>query len=256
MIEFLDKYRDFIYIVICVLLCIFISMQAHKINDLDKELSIQINNHLATLDTLNTYVDELGRMNAEKHAYQLTQEELRDSIGLLKKKNYEYVSYISSHLNISDTIYIETYIDKKDSDNIDNGIIKLNKSDTFGKSNRNISINIPYNIKDNRLITDSGTIHMNQDIFVEGWLERNKKTDETYIHLRTDYPGVVFNSGTGIIAESSKSYERSMRKSCGIGLCVGPGISLGYDFINKQLVPTVGVNLTIGFTYTPKILQW
>ena len=67
MIEFLDKYRDFIYIVICVLLCIFISMQAHKINDLDKELSIQINNHLATLDTLNTYVDELGRMNAEKH---------------------------------------------------------------------------------------------------------------------------------------------------------------------------------------------
>lgn len=254
--DFFDKYRDFIYIVICVLLCIFISMQAHKINDLDKELSIQINNHLATLDTLNTYVDELGRMNAEKHAYQLTQEELRDSIGLLKKKNYEYVSYISSHLNISDTIYIETYIDKKDSDNIDNGILKLNKSDIFGKSNRNISVNIPYNIKDNRLITDSGIIHMNQDIFVEGWLERNKKTDETYIHLRTDYPGVVFNSGTGILAESSKSYERSMRKNYGIGLCVGPGISLGYDFINKQLVPTVGVNLTIGFTYTPKILQW
>ena len=256
MIDFLHKYRDFISIIICVLLCIFISMQAHKINDLDKELSIQINNHLATLDTLNTYVDELGRMNAEKHAYQLTQEELRDSIGLLKKKNYEYVSYISSHLNISDTIYIETYIDKKDSDNIDNGIIKLNKSDTFGKSNRNISVNIPYNIKDNRLITDSGTIHTTQDIFVEGWLERNKKTDETYIHLRTDYRGVVFNSGTGIIAESSKSYERSMRKNYGIGLCVGPGISLGYDFINKQIVPTVGINLTIGFTYTPKILQW
>ena len=30
----------------------------------------------------------------------------------------------------------------------------------------------------------------------------------------------------------------------------------GYDLYNHRLVPNVGLNLTIGFTYTPKIFQW
>ena len=47
-----------------------------------------------------------------------------------------------------------------------------------------------------------------------------------------------------------------MRKSNGIGLAIGPNFSLSYDFINQKFVPTVGLGITIGYTYTPKLFQW
>ena len=34
--------------------------------------------------------------------------------------------------------------------------------------------------------------------------------------------------------------------------CVG----IGYDLTNKKIVPTIGVSVTIGFTWTPKWTQW
>ena len=74
--------------------------------------------------------------------------------------------------------------------------------------------------------------------------------------IRTDYPGVVFNSGMGVVASNSKEYDRSMRKSQGIGICIGPSVGLGYDMINKNMSPTVGISITVGWTYTPKAFQW
>jgi len=132
----------------------------------------------------------------------------------------------------------------------------LAKSDVFGKSSRSLFVNIPYNVNENKLFTGDATFALDQNIFVEGWLERNTKSNETYIHLRSDYPGLVFNSGLGIVAEPSKKYDRSMRKSNGIGLAIGPNFSFSYDFINQRFVPTVGLGITIGYTYTPKLLQW
>ena len=60
----------------------------------------------------------------------------------------------------------------------------------------------------------------------------------------------------GIVADSGKAYERSLRKTWGFGLAVGPNVGLSYDFFNQKFIPTVGFGLTIGFTYTPKLLQW
>jgi hypothetical protein len=111
-------------------------------------------------------------------------------------------------------------------------------------------------VNENKLFTGDATFALDQNIFVEGWLERNTKSNETYIHLRSDYPGLVFNSGLGIVAEPSKKYDRSMRKTNGIGIAIGPNFSFSYDFINQKFAPTVGVGITIGYTYTPKLLQW
>ena len=234
----------------------FATSQCSKINSLKNEITRQENNQQALTEQLVNYEDELGRANAEKHAYQLTQKELRDSIGLLKKKNTEYISYIKANMGIKDTVKIETVIFRDTSLTIDGGCIAFEKADTFGNSYRNVNVSIPYNVDDNKLYTGNATFVLNQNIFVEGWLERNTKTKETYIHLRSDYPGVVFNSGMGVVAEPSKQYEKDMRKSCGIGLAVGPCINLGYDFVNKNFAPTVGIGLIIGFTYTPKSFQW
>ena len=223
---------------------------------MNNELSRQENNIVAITEELNNYKDELGRANAEKHAYQLTQKELRDSIGLLKKKNQEYVSYINTHLKVTDTLKVETIIVKEVDAQVEGGYIRFAKSDVFGKSSRSFSVNIPYNVNENKLFTGDATFALNQDIFVEGWLERNTKTKETYIHLRSDYPGLTFNSGLGIVAEPSTSYDRSMRKNNGLGIAIGPNFSFSYDFVNQKFIPTIGVGITIGYTYTPRILQW
>lgn len=256
LLQILKKYRDLIYIGVIVVFSIVMASQCSKINGLDKEIDRQNNNQIALTEQITNYKDELERSNAEKHAYQLTQKELRDSIGLLKKKNQEYVSYINTNMNIKDTVKVETVIVKEVDAQVEGGSIKFEKTDLFGQSSRTLAASIPYNVNDNILYTGDATFTLDQNIFVEGWLERNTKTNETFIHLRSDYPGLTFNSGLGIVAESSNSYERSLRKTWGFGLAVGPNVGLSYDFINQKFVPTIGVGLTIGFTYTPKLLQW
>jgi len=255
-LDFFKKYRDLIYIGVIIVFGLIVSSQCSKIGKLNHEINRQENNRIALTEEITNYKDELGRANAEKHAYQLTQEELRDSIGLLKQKNKEYLTYINTNMNVKDTVTVQTVIVKEVDAEVEGGSIKIAKSDTFGKSSRSFSVNIPYNVNENKLCTGDATFTLDQNIFVEGWLERNTKTSETYIRLRSDYPGLTFNSGLGIVAEQGKSYERSLRKSCGVGLAVGPNFSFSYDFINKKFVPTVGVGVTIGFTYTPKIFQW
>ena len=255
-LEILKKYRDLIYISIIIIFGIIFSGQCSRIDNLNHEIDRQENNRIALTEQIVNYKDELGIANAEKHAYQLTQEELRDSIRFLKQKNKEYLSYINTNMSIKDTVTIETVIVREVEAQVEGGSIKLAKSNAFGKSSCSFSVNIPYNVNENKLFTGDATFALDQNIFVEGWLERNTKTKETYIHLRSDYPGLVFNSGLGIVAEPSKKYDRSMRKSNGIGLAIGPNFSLSYDFINQKFVPTVGLGITIGYTYTPKILQW
>ena len=255
-LKILKKYKDLIYISIIIIFGIIFSGQCSRIDNLNYEIDRQENNRIALTEQIVNYKDELGRANAEKHTYQLTQEELRDSIKFLKQKNKEYISYINTNMNIKDTVTIETVIVREIDAQVEGGSIKLSKSNVFGKSSCSFSVNIPYNVNENKLFTGDATFALDQNIFVEGWLERNTKTNETYIHLRSDYPGLVFNSGLGIVAEPSKKYDRSMRKSNGIGLAIGPNFSFSYDFINQRFVPTVGLGITIGYTYTPKLLQW
>ena len=208
-------------------------------------------------DTLRVYKDDLGRTVGEKHAYQLTQKELLDSIDLIRKKNREYLSYINTSVGIRDTFEVLTYINRTERDTIylDNGHITFNQSDVFGKSKRDVSLDIPYWV-DTELHTGKGNLNINNDIYVESWLERDTKTGETYVNLRSDYPNLTFNSGMGVQVTNANDYYKQMRKTKGIGLAIGPSIGVGYDLMNKRFAPTVGVSLTIGFTFTPKSFQW
>ena len=74
-LEILKKYRDLIYISIIIIFVTIFSGQCSRINSLNYEIDRQENNRIALTEQIVNYKDELGRANAEKHTYQLTQED-------------------------------------------------------------------------------------------------------------------------------------------------------------------------------------
>jgi hypothetical protein len=228
---------------------------------LEKEVDTLTNNTYALTDSLHYYQDELGNANAEKHALQLTQEQMEQTIGELKKKNTEYIAYIKTNISMKDTVYIENVVYKDvvvdTTKKIEEGIIHLEKTETFKNSQRYLSANIPYTATyPSNLDIKEATFILSQDLFVEATITRNNKTNETMFYLKSDYPGVIFNSGNAIVATNGKQYDVEMRKRNGIGLAVGPSIGVYYDVSSHSFKPAVGLTLTIGYTYTLKRLQW
>ena len=139
---------------------------------------------------------------------------------LAKQKILCYNAHINSNINLKDTIYVEKVVYKDvvidTITNKESGTIHLEKKDIFNKSNRYISANVPYTAShpSNLSIGDASFI-VEQNIFVEGPITRDNKTKETMFYLKTDYPGVTFNSGKGVVPTNGKQYDRDARKRNG-----------------------------------------
>ena len=260
-LDFIIKIKDIIWFVIILIISIFLMSQCSSKNKLENEVNILTNNTYALSDSILQYQDELGNIIAEKHALQLTQEEMEKTIGELKKKNTEYVSYIKTNLNLKDTVYVEKVVYKDvvidTIKNMESGTIFLEKNDIFNKSNRYISASIPYTVTyPSNLVIEDAEFVLNQNIFVEGIITRNNKTKETMLQLKTDYPGVTFNSGNAIVATNGKQYDKDARRRNGIGIAIGPSFGMYYFYPTQSFKPAVGVSVTIGYTFTPKAFQW
>ena len=259
--DFIIKIKDILWVAVIVVISIFLMSQCSSKNKLEDEVNRLTNNTYALTDSLHHYHDKFGNVVAEKHALQLTQEEMKKTIGELKKKNAEYIAYMNANINVKDTVYIETVVYKDvivDSlSGTESGTIRLEKNDVFGKSKRFISANVPYtaSFPSNLNIGDASFV-LEQDIYVEGTITRNNKTKETMFYLMSDYPGLTFNSGNGIVASNGKQFEREMRKRNGVGLAIGPSFGVFYDSPSKTLKPAFGLSITVGYTFTPKALQW
>lgn len=252
----MKKYKDVIYILVIFIMGCWLMCECNRNDKLNSE-TIRLENNIKTLnDTLTVYVDENGRLNGERHAFQLTEDELCSRIDVLENKNREYLSYINTNVEIHDTITVPTYIERTiQENNNEQGIISFHKSDTFGKSNRTFDVSIPYSYNDSLIIGNAG-VNMYQNIYLESMLERDNNTGETYVRFITDYQNTTFNDGMGVVVVNQKSYEREMRKNKGIGISIGPQIGLSYDLMNKRVVPTIGIGVSIGFNYTPKWTQF
>lgn len=260
-LDFIIKIKDIIWVAIIVIISLFLMSQCKSNNKMEREIDILRNNTYALTDSLHHYHDELGNIVAEKHALQLTQEQMEQTIGELEKKNTEYIAYINTSLNLKDTVYVEKVIFKDvvvdTLTKTEIGTIHLEKNDEFNKSKRYLSADIPYKVSyPSNLSIGSASFTLVQDIYVEGTITRNNKTKETMFYLKSDYPGLTFNSGNGIVATNGKQYDREMRKRNGIGLAIGPSIGVYYDKPTQSLKPEFGLSLTIGYTFTPKIFQW
>jgi hypothetical protein len=259
--DFIIKIKDILWFVVIVLISLFLISQCNSKNELKKEVDILNNNTYALTDSLRHYHDKLGNVTAEKHALQLTQEQMEQMIGELKEKNTEYIAYINANIGLKDTVYTEKIVYKDveidTTTNIETGTIKIEANNVFNKSKRFISATIPYKSSyPSNLVINNASFIVEQDIYVEGIFTRNNKTKETMFYLKSDYPGLTFNSGNGIVATNSKQYEREMRKRNGIGLSVGPSMGIYYDRPTQTLKPAFGISATIGYTFTPKIFQW
>ena len=259
-LDFILKIKDILWVVLVLIIVLSLISQCKSNTALEREVDILTNNTYALTDSLHHYIDELGNVVAEKHALQLTQEEMEKTIGELKNKNMEYISYINSNINIKDTVYIETIIRDVVVDTLsktESGTLYLEKNDIFNKSKRYISATIPYTASyPSNLIINDAKFTLIQDIYVEGTIAINNKTKETMFYLKSDYPGLVFNSGNAIVATNGKQYDVEMRKKNGIGLAIGPSIGIYYDSPTQTLKPAFGLSLTIGYTYTPRRFQW
>lgn len=259
--DFIIKIKDILWVAIIVVISLFLMSQCKSNNELEREVNVLTNNTYALTDSLHHYRDKFGNVMAEKHALQLTQEQMEQTIGELRRKNMEYVAHINANIGVRDTVYIERVVYKDvivDTLNkVESGTICLERNDVFNQSKRYISANIPYRVSypSNLSIGDASFI-INQDIYVEGTIARNNKTKETMLYLKSDYPGLTFNSGNGIVAINGKQYDREMRRRHGIGLAIGPSVGLFYDRPTQSLKPSFGLSLTIGYTFTPKAFQW
>ena len=260
-LDFIIKIKDILWVVLVLIVSLSLISQCKSNNEMEREIDMLTNNTYALTDSLHYYQDELGNVIAEKHALQLTQEQMEQTIGELKKKNTEYIAYINTNISLRDTVYIENVVYKDvivdTTKKIEEGIIHLEKTETFKNSQRYLAANIPYTATyPSNLDIKEATFILSQDLFVEATITRNNKTKETMFYLKSDYPGVIFNSGNAIVATNGKQYDREMRKRNGIGLAIGPSFGVYYDTPSNSLKPAFGLSLTIGYTYTPKILQW
>lgn len=260
-LDFILKIKDILWVAIVVIISLFLMSQCKSNNKMEREIDILKNNTYALTDSLHHYHDKLGNVIAEKHALQLTQDEMEKTIGELEKKNTEYVAHINASLNLRDTVYVEKVVFKDvvvdTLTKTETGTIHLEKRDDFNKSKRYLFADIPYKVSyPSNLYIGSASFTLVQDIYVEGTITRNNKTKETMLYLKSDYPGLTFNSGNGIVAANGKQYDLEMRKRNGIGLAIGPSVGLYYDNTTRLLKPSFGLTLTIGYTFTPKIFQW
>ena len=256
---FIWNNREFLFAVVMVILIISLVNKCSSVRKFENENKILQNNIEAANDTIINYKDAYNNSCADIRSYQLAEKELNNRISKLVEKNKSLTSYIETNLGVHDTVYIEKPVVTEDSTHVGcvkSGQIKYSNSKTFGKSYRYISVTSDYIIDSLYALHVDGTyVELKQNINVEAYMDVDKDRKST-LHLRSDYPNLVFNSGEGIIVTSSKEYDKQQRKTQGISIFIGPALNLGYDVINKSFSPNVGVSIGIGWTYTPRWAQW
>lgn len=226
--------------------CIFLAFMLLNKCEQEKEYQQEIqriqNNNVALLDTIRNYMDSDGLYAADIRALNLKLDELGDSIAV--DRSQPPVTITSQTTEIRETIEVPAFIyDTVTIVNTDTFYkqIYVERTDTFGKSNRFIEVTIP---TDGVVVADA-IINLEQDIWVENRIEQNNKTGEVFFKMRTDYPGVTFNNASAILVDPKQLVK--VRKSFGVGFQTGIGITT-----TGQTRHYIGV----GIHYSPKFLQW
>jgi hypothetical protein len=276
----------FIALVIFVLLflkqCNDIQHLKGEVEAKDQEIKRQENNHLADMDTIQqSYDKKSGTLTATIRGYELTLDELNGKysnlfgdINQLKKdwKNAKPTTIVENNYFITEKI---TNVDTKSTsvDSMGTGSISFVADTVFSEGNsRKISGKVPYGItlysksdsvllnynKQNffaKLNPGSTTLDFTQEMTIYTGLNRDKKTGETTVWAKTNYPGVTFKTLKGANIqddEATKKALRDSRKAWGLGFSLGVGGV--FNPVNMSVGP--GVFMGVGLNYTPKKLQF
>lgn len=255
-VSFLIKNIKFILVVFVLILTMCLVRQCNNYQREKSEKERLENNIVALNDSLKNYKKN-GVNYAEMRALRLRINELSDSLKLERGKTP--ITIINYNTNISDTVYLASNIIHDtlfiNSTYIDKGVVISEKNETFGKSSRYVNVKTPYTIEKNTgmLLTDTSTVVINQNIWVESTLYKDKKNN-TYIRLKTDYPSAIFNNGLGVLVENGKEYNYKERKNFGVGLGIHAGYGIVFPNGNVKLAPYIGIG--VGLQWNPKFLQF
>jgi hypothetical protein len=237
-----------ITMIILVVLAILLFRQCEQTKKAEWETTRINNNWKVSQDTIRNYIDKNENSAAEIRALTLTLDEAKESLDFEKGRPpvtvIKYETQIVEKITDVKVASIDTIIGNY------NSAAVIASEDSWGKSSRKIKGILPYSFADGKTTFGNATIDLEQNIFLNATILRDKKTKEVFVNLSTDYPGTKFNSAQGIMIDQSSEGFRDLklqnRKLMGLGLHIGVGIT------GTGIGPYVGV----GLNYTPKLLQW
>ena len=244
----LMKYTIFLRISFTVVLLglVFLSVkQCERINRLEYEIEVIDNNSAALADSLQYYKDSNGLLSAEKLAFQLSVQDLKDSLWF--ERNKEPITVIKYKTKIVEKIITEPQL-VYDTVTHSSQILWAGEKN-YGQSSFAFNAVIPYTIQDSTLRLGSSSLDFIQNLWCRASLVYDKRQGNIRVNLATDYPGVTFNETQGILVDDSEylnNLKYNSRRTWGIS------IQLGYGISKDGLSPYLG----FGISYMPRWLQF
>ena len=203
-------------------------------------------NQVALNDTIENYKTKDGLNAAEKLALRLTLDELKDSLEYERSKPPVTIIEYETQI-IENIVEVPVYVK---SDSLSERL-EITQSDEWERSSRELSVLIPFEIKNDSLYPGLADIELKQNIWLSASILQDKKTKQAYVNLLSDYPGLTFNNAQGILVEPDEGLNGlryDSRKTLSLGLQLGIGLSPN----SVGFTPYVG----LGLSYSPKFLQW
>lgn len=219
------------------------------------------NNWEASLDTLKQFKIGDSTNRAQIAGYELTLDELEtkysDLLGDFEvEKNKPPKAVIKTEYVIKEVIKEVPVYATIDSNGVKS--FEFNDSLRYNKNNwRSLFGKIPFIIDtlgtEPKVIPENGSFLVQFGMNLNLGLFQDTDTKKIMIKADSDYPGIEFTSieGASILDDpKNKKVLRSLRKSFGLGVSVGYGLS--FNGSNIVTGPYIG----LGITYQPKFLQW
>jgi hypothetical protein len=245
-LELILENAKFVLITIIMVMFMLLLRQCNSTKNAKDEIIRINNNTIALNDTIKNYKDKWGNSIGVIRGLTLKLDELSDSIEY--ERNKPPVTIISYITEIRDSLIFVPVVDSITM--VDSTLLqRIAYVDTseFNKSSRIVSFTMPVWSKDTIRVGET-KLNLSQNIWLEASISKDRKSKEVYVHLKTDYPGVIFNDTQGILIQNDKELKKlaySQRKQFGLGLQIGVGYS-------GRIMPYIGV----GVHYSPKFLQW
>ena len=242
-----------------IALIILILLLMYQCNS-NNNLSSKNVNFLAATDTLRIVKNNLGEEIGIKNVYisdKKKLEKVNKELGIEVERLIGDVLFFQSSsgtintiydtINTTDTLikYIEihdTLIHKPDG----SSTIVWSLDTSYNKKNaRSFKGSTSFNVDSFGLITNINTKLIKDEIkfnIITGLTE----LDNSYqIFIKSDYPGLVFNSIEGAILDKKRFMQESNESDVVFGPYIGYG--LGYNHVNQTFGPTISIGLSITY---------
>ena len=229
-----------------------------KVENVQKDSERNLNNYLASKDSVRIVKAKNGNLISEKRSYEFDlnnlkgdQKELiekyKDALNLNRNLN-KVNTLLTADLKIKDTFVAGTSTTKIDSINTK---IKFSKFDDFGKGNsRDLSGEMLITKNGSDFKYSNATFSINHKINLMAAIENIDGADQ--LKISTSYPGLTFDNIENINLINTKLNQKPIKKG---GFAIGIGLGYGINLNNNQLIST-GPSIGLGLYYSPKWLRF